>query len=170
MHDVNNSCHAYLTRPIADRLLGRSRVGQRYQQYGDEVQSIRHSELITELESAQRDDWGSRALLACLRKLRDGGPTEAASVIVENAWATSDEFRVVYSFVGGRRIGIIRNRETTIDRTDVYATGDVATPEEFGREVADFNIGEPLGVYVKIAVRGESVTFRDRFRDGLPSQ
>lgn len=71
-------------------------------------------------------------------------------MIVENAWATSDEFRVVYSFVGGRRIGIIRNRETTIDRTDVYATGDVATPEEFGQEVADFNIGEPLGAYVKI--------------------
>ena len=30
---------------------------------------------------------------------------------------------------------------------DVYATGDVATPEEFGQEVADFNIGEPLGAY-----------------------
>jgi hypothetical protein len=114
------------------------------------VQSIRHAELIAELESARSDDWGSRALLACLRKLRDGGPTEAASVIVEDAWATSNEFRVIYSSTGGPRVGIIRNQETTIDRFDVYATGDVATPEEFGQEVADFNIGEPLGAYVNV--------------------
>ena len=70
-------------------------------------------------------------------------------MIVEDAWATTDEFRVVYSFTG-RRVGIIRNRETLVDRLDVYATGDVATPEEFGQEVADFNIGEPLGAYVDI--------------------
>ena len=63
------------------------------------------------------------------------------------AWCETDEFRVIYSWTGGRRVGIIRNRETTIDRMDVYATGDIATPEEFGQEVADFNIGEPLGAY-----------------------
>jgi hypothetical protein len=71
-------------------------------------------------------------------------------VIVEDAWATSDEFRVIYSSTSGPRVGIIRNQETTIDRFDVYATGDVATPEEFGQEVADFNIGEPLGAYVNV--------------------
>lgn len=100
---------------------------------------------IAELESGHSDDWGPRALLACLRKLCGGGPTEAERVVVEDAWATNDEFRVIYSWTGGRRVGIIRNRETTIDRMDVYATGDIATPEEFGQEVADFNIGEPWG-------------------------
>jgi hypothetical protein len=72
------------------------------------------------------------------------------SVIVEDAWATTDEFRVIYSFTAGPRIGIIRSRETTIDHLNIYATGDVATPEEFGQEVADFNIGEPLGAYLDI--------------------
>lgn len=66
-------------------------------------------------------------------------------MIVEDAWATNDAFRVIYSWTGGRRVGIIRSKETTIDRMDLYATGDVATHEEFGQEVADFNIGEPLG-------------------------
>lgn len=107
-------------------------------------------ELIAELESAGSDDWGSRALLACLRKLRDGGPTEGADALVEDAWATVDEFRVVYSFPRDRRFGIIRHRDTRIDIVDAYVTGEVATPEEAGQEVADFNIGEPLGAFADI--------------------
>lgn len=112
--------------------------------------SPRHAELIAALEADGSEQWGPRALLACLRKLRDGGPTEAASVVVRDAWASSDGFRVVYDSPGGTRVGIIRDRWTTIDRLDVYATGDVATAEEFGEEVADFNIGEPLGAYADI--------------------
>lgn len=69
-------------------------------------------------------------------------------MIVKDAFATTAEFRVVYSFTGGPRLGIIRNGKTMIDRLDVYATGDVATPEEFSQEEADFNIGEPFGAYV----------------------
>lgn len=115
------------------------------------MESVRHAELIAELEASLAEEWGQRALLACLRKLRDGGPTEAASVVVHDAWATADEFRVVYdSPWQGPRVGIIRDRWTTIDRTDAYATGDQSTPEEFGQEVADFNIGEPLGAYLDI--------------------
>lgn len=108
--------------------------------------SERHAELIAELEAAASDEWGPRALLACLRKLRDGGPTEAESVVVHDAWATEDGFRVVYDAPwGGPRVGIVRERSTTIGWLDAYTTGDEATPEEFGWEVADFNIGEPLG-------------------------
>ncbi|OII10883.1 hypothetical protein BIU97_08320 [Curtobacterium sp. MCBA15_009] len=114
------------------------------------MESERHAALIAELEAAGSEEWGPRALLACLQKLRDGGPTEAALVVVHDAWSTSDEFRVVYDSPWGPRVGIIRDRWTTIDRTDAYTTGDEATPEEFGHEVADYNIGEPLGRYVDI--------------------
>ncbi|MBB1198440.1 hypothetical protein [Curtobacterium flaccumfaciens] len=85
-----------------------------------------------------------------MQKLRDGGPTEAEHIVVHDAWSTTESFRVVYDTPGGRRVGIVRDRRTTIDRLDVYATGDEPTPEEFGREVADFNIGEPLGRYADV--------------------
>jgi hypothetical protein len=110
----------------------------------------RHAELIAELEEAASNEWGPRALLACLRRLRAGGFIEAKSVVVHDAWATTDEFRVVYDSPWSSRVGIIRNRNTTIDRLDVYASGDEATPEEFGQEVADLNISEPLGSYSRI--------------------
>jgi hypothetical protein len=64
------------------------------------VLSERHAELIGELEAAASDEWGPRALLACLCKLRDGGPTEADSVVVHDVWATEDGFRVVYEPLG----------------------------------------------------------------------
>ncbi|PYY56524.1 hypothetical protein DEJ17_10975 [Curtobacterium sp. MCSS17_011] len=48
------------------------------------MESVRHAELIAELEASCAEEWGQRALLACLRKLRDGGPTEAASVVVHD--------------------------------------------------------------------------------------
>ncbi|MGG7308354.1 hypothetical protein ACQXVK_14305 [Curtobacterium sp. AB451] len=111
--------------------------------------SERHAELIAGLESAASDEWGPRALLACLRKLRDGGPTEGRSVVVHDAWATEDGFRVVYDApFGGPRVGVIRDRGTSVDWLDVYTTGDEPTPEEFGWEVADHNIGEPLGRHI----------------------
>lgn len=115
----------------------------------DAVTSERHAELIAGLESAASDEWGPRALLACLRKLRDGGPTEGRSVVVHDAWATEDGFRVVYDApFGGPRVGVIRDRGTSVDWLDVYTTGDEPTPEEFGWEVADHNIGEPLGRHI----------------------
>lgn len=118
--------------------------------YGGRMESKRHAELIAELEAAASEEWGPRALLACLQKLRDGGPTEAAIVVVHDAWVTPDGFRVVYGSPWGPRVGIIRERHTTIDWVDAYTTGDEPTPEEFGHEVADFNIGEPLGSYLEI--------------------
>ena len=114
------------------------------------MESARHRELIGALAATASEEWGPRALLACLRKLRDGGPTEAALGVVHDAWATPDEFRVIYDSPWGPRVGIIRNRWTTVDHLDVYTTEDVATPEEFGQEVADFNIGEPMGRYLDI--------------------
>lgn len=112
------------------------------------MESQRHAELVAELEAAASTEWGPRALLACLRKLRDGGPTEAHRVVVHEAWATDDAFRVVYESPEGLRVGIIRERHTNIDRLDP-ADAEVSA-EELGREVADFNIGEPLGAYAEI--------------------
>lgn len=108
----------------------------------------RHRALITELQAVRDPSWGALALLACLTRLRDGGPTSADHVAVQDAWATEDEFRVVYDSPWGPRVGIVRHRFTTVDRLDASASSPAGpTPEEFGREVADFNIGEPLGSY-----------------------
>src|SRR5947209_3139092 len=93
--------------------------------YIGRMESERRAELIRELEAAASTEWGPRALLACLKRLRDGGPTEAEDVIVYDAWATDDAFRVVYEPPGGPvRVGIIRERHTTIDQLDGYSTGD----------------------------------------------
>jgi len=55
-----------------------------------------HSALITQLESAASSTWGERALLTCLRRLRDGGVTEWKQVEVRDAWPFPDGFCVVY--------------------------------------------------------------------------
>lgn len=107
----------------------------------------RHADLIVELEQAGSHEWGPRALLACLRKLRDGGPTEWTQISVLNAWASAESFRVIYDWPGLRRIGIVRDRLTTIDHPDLNMAGPDHTPEEFGKAVADFNIAVPLGAY-----------------------
>jgi hypothetical protein len=112
------------------------------------MESQRHAELIAELEAAASTEWGPRALLACLKRLRDGGPAEAHRVFVHEAWARDDAFQVVYDSPEGLHVGLIRERGTTIDRLDP-ADAEIS-PEEFGQEVADFNIGEPLGAYAEI--------------------
>lgn len=70
------------------------------------MESARHRELIGALAATASEEWGPRALLACLRKLRDGGPTEAALVVVHDAWATPDEFRVIYDSPWGPVSGL----------------------------------------------------------------
>jgi hypothetical protein len=114
-----------------------------------------HAALIARLESADQSTWGERALLACLRRLRDGGPTEADSVEVRDAWAFPASFCVVYKSPWGPEVGVQVNTDSTLSQPpfyfpDVYA-GDLdsgPTADEAGITFADFTIAEPLGSIV----------------------
>lgn len=96
-----------------------------------------HRALVDRLEESAELSWGGRTLLACLRRLRDGGLTEWQSISVESAWVIEEGFCVVYRWPGGPLVGL---RVTTRSGSQ---PGMAA--QEFGEEVADFSIAEPLG-------------------------
>ena len=115
-----------------------------------------HAALIAQLESAAQSTWGEQALLACLRRLRDGGPTEAEDVEVRDAWASPTDFSVVYKSPSGPQVGVHVTAESTAGNPpfyfqDVY-TEDLdsgPTAAEAGITFADFAIAEPLGGIVE---------------------
>lgn len=135
---------------------------------GPRVRSHRHLELVTEL--AGRADWSGRALHACLTQLLSSTVTEARRVWVVDAWpdTAEDGLCVVYRppLDEGRVVGLRRRRRDAIEASD-WRLGDMTTwgydlhtaagsdevdPERFGWNVADFDLGEPLG-YVTTVLR-----------------
>lgn len=104
-----------------------------------------HQRLIDGLES--QSSWGDLALLACLTRLRDGGPTEWREVTVLDAWSVADGFCVVYEMYGDR-LGVRAHRATAGGPPfwfDRGVFGKHPTPEAFGQEIADYAVAEPLG-------------------------
>ena len=89
--------------------------------------------------------WGEAALLACLRRLETGGPTSPEEVQVKDGCALDDEFCVVYSAPWGPTVGVRVHREGRLFRAGYT---DDPTPEEYGVDIADFSIAEPLGTTI----------------------
>ena len=111
-----------------------------------------HSALIAELGSAAQTTWGERALLACLRRLRDGGVTESDLVEIRDAWAFPEGFCVVYKSPWGPDVGVRVTTRSTGGRSPFHFqevfTEDLEqgpTAEEAGVTFADLAIAEPLG-------------------------
>ncbi|GAA2067852.1 hypothetical protein [Leifsonia soli] len=101
-----------------------------------------HSAAIDELWALPQRSWGQIALLSCLERLRSGGPTSTEEVTVVDAWAFDDGFCVVYGSPWGPTVGL---RVTADGEQYDGAYTDDPTAEEFGTDIADFSIGEPLG-------------------------
>jgi len=110
-----------------------------------------HLALIEQLASTPGEAWGRSALLACLRRLQDRGPTEAAIVEVYQAWPLEDGFQIVYLSPWGPRVGLTARRGKLEWFANVYVDdpGSEPTPREFGMEVADYFVAEPLGKYAE---------------------
>ncbi|MFF9565447.1 hypothetical protein ACF1AJ_19010 [Leifsonia sp. NPDC014704] len=101
-----------------------------------------HSAAIDELRTLHNRSWGQTALLSCLERLRSGGPTSAEEVTVVDAWAFDDGFCVIYGSPWGPTAGL---RVTATGEQYSGACTDHPSAEEFGMDIADFSIAEPLG-------------------------
>ena len=100
------------------------------------------------LAGKESRSWAEDALLACLARLVDGGPTHAELVRIVDAWVgPGDEFSVVYVPPwGDSEIGLRRSRQSeTAMIYSVESDVDLITPAEFGQNVADFDLGVPFG-------------------------
>ena len=109
-----------------------------------------HQRLIEDLE-ASADTWASEALLSCLQRLRDGGPTKFRDVMVLDAWPVTDGFCVVYETYEVR-LGVRVTRATGEGPPFFFSRsvhGPEPTPRAFGVEIADYAISEPLGRLVE---------------------
>lgn len=131
------------------------------------ITSARHLELLETYASAT--DWSSRALHACLSHLLTSSVTEAGRVRIINAWPESvDALCVVYRppHDEDRVVGLRRRRREALEPGD-WRIGDITTwgydlgrdvdgapvdAQRFGWNVADFDVGEPLG-YVTTVLR-----------------
>lgn len=102
--------------------------------------TARHREL---LERCARPSlsWAELSLSACLRRLASSSVTESWGVGVVDAWTEGDDtFCVVYRRMNfGSTLGLRRVRPTQPQ------VGEPTEAEWWGRDVADFDIGEPLG-------------------------
>jgi hypothetical protein len=102
------------------------------------VLTWRHAQLIEELERLSDPTWGEAALLACLGKLRDGGPTEYELVEVRSARAADRGFDIVYLSPWGPEVGLTAREDQMQYFVGYFQQDDeVLTPEEFGYEIAD---------------------------------
>jgi hypothetical protein len=108
-----------------------------------------HAQLISDLEDLAERSWGDNALLACLLKLRDGGPTEYIIVEVRRATAVADGFDIVYLSPWGPEVGLSARLDQMQFFGGVYQESCDRDPTaaEFGQEIADFFVAEPLGTY-----------------------
>lgn len=104
----------------------------------------RHTQLIAGAWGV--GDWSARALHACLQRLAVSTLSEAWCVGVVDAWVDGGSaFCVVYRYRDApTTIGL---RSTADEDLHVAAAVEREEfgPEQFGRWVADFDIGEPLG-------------------------
>lgn len=134
------------------------------------VRTHRHIELVGQLACAA--EWAGVALHACVDHLLTSTVTEAARVQVVDAWieASDDALCLVYRppYDAGRVVGLRRCRRDAIEPGD-WRIGDMTTwgydmttvpgvpvdPNAFGWNVADFDLGEPLG-YVTTILRYDS--------------
>jgi hypothetical protein len=92
------------------------------------------------MEPAGSAEWSHAALFACVTHLQTS-LTEGRSVEVLAAWVDDGgALCVVYQYP--YYMGVLGLRRA-VD-TDMYGE-PVSDPESFGRDVADFDIGEPLG-------------------------
>ncbi len=108
-----------------------------------------HSIRIHELGAILDRSWGEEALLACLLRLQSGGLTEGVLVEVVDAWAgPGDTISVVYrppwtpDVVGLRRSRASGNVYYSISGRELPDF----TPVDFGESVADWDLGEPMGI------------------------
>ncbi|MEO9138708.1 MAG: hypothetical protein ABI345_06530 [Jatrophihabitans sp.] len=131
------------------------------------VISARHLELVDYYASVPA--WSARALHACLSHLRTSSVTEAARVRVIDAWPESvDALCVVYRppHDEDRVVGLRRRRRDALEPGD-WRIGDITAwgydlgrdpdgapvdAQCFGWNMADFDVGEPLG-YVTTVLR-----------------
>lgn len=91
---------------------------------------------------ARAPGWAKAALEACLLHLPVSRVTESRTVQVLDSWTEGERaFCVVYQYPYFKD-GVLGIR-CTFD-TDMYGD-EPSDPEQFGRDVADFDIGEPLG-------------------------
>ncbi len=104
--------------------------------------TIEHAQLMKELSAHGDRNWGEDTLLGCLRRLESGGPTEAAQVKVHDGWAEDDEFCLIYDAPSGPTVGVRVHRDGGQFQS---AYIDEPSPDEFGIDIADFTVAEPLG-------------------------
>ena len=111
-----------------------------------------HLLLIEHLRAVTPKSWSTQALLSCLTRLAAGGPTEGHLVKVHDGWPTNDGTDgvcVIYSQPGTRRVGVRVLRTSSADHPlylNAHGGADLDDARDFGIEVADYVIGEPLGV------------------------
>lgn len=100
----------------------------------------RHGELL-EQYGGLSSTWAELALAACLRRLSTSSLSEAWGVGVADAWTDGpDAFCVVYRYMTvAKTLGI------RMTKSGPHPAAETEDAERFGREVADFDIGEPLG-------------------------
>jgi hypothetical protein len=123
-----------------------------------------HRRLLVQMRAVPQEVWADRALLACLEHLAVSTTTEAREVVVERAWVDGpDAFVVIYQppYDRGRLVGLRRNRSDADAPESEWKLGDMSPtpyisdpaapdPVAFGKTVADFDIGEPMGNGVNI--------------------
>lgn len=114
------------------------------------MESARSRELIETLSAQHSRSWAATASLACLERLRDGGPTEWRLVTVHDAWPDDEigGFCVEYTSPWGPRVGLQVSRLAK-GGAPFYLLDSYDGPEAeqdaraFGVEIADFSIAEP---------------------------
>lgn len=141
--------------------------------------TARHAELLDDPRLSESREWSAIALWSCLEHLRVSSVTEAGRVAVVDAWLDGpDAFCVLYRppFAEAAVVGLRRCREQALEVRE-WRLGDITTwgydmsaggagvpgdpgsgrgaagfvdPVAFGWNVADFDIGEPLGFVATI--------------------
>lgn len=121
-----------------------------------------HAYLLRTLSPGPGAAWSTTALWSCLDHLRVSTVTLAAAVSIEEAWTDGPEaFCVVYHppMDEQRMVGLRRQRRDATEPGE-WRIGDLTTwgyelgadvdPLVFGWNVADFDVGEPLGYVVNL--------------------
>jgi hypothetical protein len=111
--------------------------------------SAAHLEALRRCELGPKATWADRALCACLERLAVSTVTDAGSVkVLEARVETPDDFRIIFETPYlSVRAGLHGSRLKPLDPgVFPYPLGDgpVQDPTAYGKNVADFAIGEPF--------------------------